>query len=233
MDPQDPELYQKIFSRFQGALNIKNGFLNIYLYLTVQLERKDGSFISVYLDRPEKDSFSIAILIPSNQRESSKRIHDSLKKGLLDDNFCAVTLERKEEDLSLTERIEDHLLFLERIETGLISEWDGNYSVIGQGDGGRIGAKIAEKASALILIASGGAWPPIQEVLFSFRTQMAGEGFEPNYVRGFLVDARREFKRALEDPSAYRESFGHTHKYWHSLAKMNLVEDLSKVKCPI
>lgn len=171
-------------------------------------------------------------------------MHDALKEQLLKMNHAVLTIEKQSwdrpseaflEGICLTNRLKDHLLVLKQIEEGLIPGWNGKIAIVGQGDGGRIGSRLAKlfKAKALILVASGGAWPPLQEALYSFRHELVEEGFSPDYIHGFVVGAKREFAQALETPTIKRKAFGHTYQYWNSLAQFSLVDDLSHVDCPI
>jgi hypothetical protein len=212
-----------------------------------ELDRGDGSQIIGYFDMPEATSFSITLIIPGSQKETALRTHDSLKNDLGAIHECALTLEKQgiagdqidEKEfvrfLSLDERMNDHFLILKNLKN-LIPNWNGKLSILGQGDGGRIGAKLAtqtENVAALILIASGGGWPPMEEALYSFRSEMADQGFSPQYIQGFIVGARQEFLQALETPRVEQKAFGYSYKYWESLLKTNLLSDLVLLKCPI
>lgn len=209
------------------------------------MSREDGSLLIGYFDKPDCDSFPITLIIPGSQKETSRRLHDSLKEALLAINQCPVTLEKRgiSEDriyekefnrfLTHEDRLEDCLTFLHK---GQISGWDGSMVIMGQGDGGRIGASLATQTphtKALILIAAGGAWSPQDEALYSFRTEMADEGYTPQYIHGFLTQAKQEFAQALKNPKPEAKAFGYSHRYWASLLKTNLIQDLSKLTCPI
>lgn len=212
-----------------------------------EVEREDGSKLVCYCDKPETSPFSITLIIPGSQKETARRIHDSLKDDILHINQCALTLEKQgiteekidekefNRNLSLLSRLEDHLLLLKQLQ-GVITGWDGKISILGQGDGGRIGAALAAKTknvSALILIASGGGWPALEETLYAFRTEMVDQGFSPQYIHGFLVAAKQEFAQALKTPKPEHKAFGYTYKYWDSLLKTHLLEDLTHIDCPI
>jgi hypothetical protein len=212
-----------------------------------EVERGDGSKIIGYIDKPEAESFSITLIIPGSQKETALRTHDSLKDELVGIGHCALTLEKQgvtaeqidEKEfirfLSLDERLGDHLLILKKLKS-LVPGWDGNISILGQGDGGRIGARLAtqtENVAALILIASGGGWTPLDEALYSFRSEMADGGFSPQYIHGFIVAARQEFAQAIEAPKTDQKAFGYSYKYWASVLKTNLLSDLVLLKCPI
>ncbi|PIS02908.1 MAG: hypothetical protein COT85_02435 [Chlamydiae bacterium CG10_big_fil_rev_8_21_14_0_10_42_34] len=214
----------------------------------LELQREDSSELICYCDLPSKAPFPITLILPGSQKETSLRTHNSLKNDLLKINSCVLTLEKRGvsegkvddkefvEHLSLTDRFEDHLLVLTQLENGLIPGWNGKISLLGQGDGGRIGAKIAAtntNISALILIAAGGGWTPLQEALYSFRSEMVDQGYSPQYIHGFLVKARQEFAQAQELPKAKHIAFGYSYKYWDSLINTHLIEDLAKLKCPI
>ena len=231
---------------------------NIYLYALLsalslfatdrfEVDRGDGSKIVGFIDKPESESFAITLIIPGSQKETALRTHDSLKSDLGAIGECALTLEKQgiagdqiddkefTRFLSLDERLNDHLLILKNLKT-LIPNWNGKISILGQGDGGRIGAKLAaktENVAALILIASGGGWPPLEEALYSFRSEMADKGFSPQYIQGFIVGAKQEFAQALETPKAEQKAFGYSYKYWESLLKTNLLSDLVQLECPI
>lgn len=224
--------------------------LSLSLFATdrFQIERGDGTTLVGYYDTPETGPFSIAFILPNSQKETSRRVHDSLKGHLLELYQCPVTLEKKgiTEDnidekeytssLSLQQRLDDHRLALKRLQEGLIPGWDGKIVIVGQGDGGRIGAALAaqtEKVSALILIAAGGAWSPQEEALHSFRRGMASDGYSPQYIHSFLAQAKQEFAQALKTPKPDHKAFGYTYKYWESLLKTNFMNDLSQLKCPI
>jgi hypothetical protein len=213
-----------------------------------ELERADGSKLIGYWDAPKQIPFSITLIVPGSQKESSRRIHDSLKDDVTHIGQCALTLEKRgiNEDqvdekefnraLSLEQRLEDHFLLLKELQKGLISDWDGKISLIGQGDGGRIGAAFAAKSdqvTALVLVASGGGWPPMEEALYSFRSDLIGQGYSPQYIHGFLTQAKQAFAQALKAPKPEHKAFGYTHKYWSSLLKTNLFNDLSSLTCPI
>jgi len=221
---------------------------SVFATESVEFKRDDGSTIVGFCDAPELKSFSIVLIVPGSQKESSRRIHDSLKDDVLGVGQCILTLEKQgiREDqidekefnssLSLDQRLNDHLELLSQLKKGLISGWDGKISLIGQGDGGRIGAALAAKTdqvSALVLIASGGGWPPMEEALYSFRSELVGQGYSPQYIHGFLVQAKQEFAQALITRKVEHKAFGYTHKYWESLLKTNLYNDLSSLSCPI
>jgi hypothetical protein len=229
------------------------GFYTLFFALSVfatdkfEFDRGDGSKIIGFVDKPETASFSITLIIPGSQKETVLRTHDSLKSDLGAIQECVLTLEKQgivgdqidEKEfsrfLSIDERLNDHLLILKNLKS-LIPDWDGKISILGQGDGGRIGAKLAtqiENVEALILIASGGGWPPLEEALYSFRSEMADKGFSPQYIHGFIVGAKQEFLQALETPKAEQKAFGYSYKYWKSLLKTNLLSDLALLKCPI
>lgn len=213
-----------------------------------EIKRSDGSSIVGYWDAPEQTSFSITLILPGSQKESARRVHDSLKDDLLRIGHCALTLEKQgikddqidekefERSLSLDQRLEDHLDLLKELKKGLISGWDKKISLIGQGDGGRIAAAFAattDQVSALVLIASGGGWSPMDEALYSFRSELVNQGYSPQYIHGFLVQAKQEFAQALVTAKVDHKAFGYTHKYWESLLKTNLLNDLSSLSCPI
>jgi pimeloyl-ACP methyl ester carboxylesterase len=214
---------------------------------TVLLDREDGSKLSVYMDHPELKSYPITLILPGPQKETSQRVHTSLKADLLKIGHGAVTLEKRgvsvesidekefNQTLSLDERLRDYLLLIKNLGK-LLPDWNGKLALIGQGDGGRIGAKLAgqtENVLALVLIASGGGWAPMEESLHSFRTEMADQGYSPQYIHGFLVQARQEFSQALKSPKPDLKAFGYTYKYWNSLFNTKLIEDLAKLDCPI
>jgi hypothetical protein len=214
------------------------------LFATEEFKLEES--LVVYHDVPEAKSFGIVFLIPGSQKESTKISHNSLKKELLARNFCPVTLEKRgilEGDeieyaskMSIEERVKDHVVVIEKLQKGLIEGWNGKISIIGQGDGGRIGASLARRidsVAAIILIGSGGAWPVLDETLFCFRAQMVKEGFSPQYIQSFLVQAKQEFEKALQYPKPEHKAFGYNYKYWESLLKNHLMDDLSSLKCPI
>lgn len=213
-----------------------------------EIERTDGSKLIGYWDAPEQTPFSITLIVPGSQKESSLKVHDSLKDDVIRIGQCALTLEKQgiNEDqvdekefnrsLSLENRLEDHLQLLSELKKGLIPDWDGKISLIGQGDGGRIGAAFAAKSeqiTAVVLIASGGGWPPMEEALYSFRSDLIDQGYSPQYIHGFLTQAKQEFNQALKAPKPEHKAFGYSHKYWGSLLKTNLFNDLSSLTCPI
>jgi hypothetical protein len=213
-----------------------------------EIQREDGSQAVCYYELPKVSPFSITLIIPSSQKESVVKTFDSIKGDLLAINQCPVVLEKQgidqdllvdekayTESLSLKQRSDDHLLLLSKLKEKL-SKWNGKISLLGQGDGGRIGAHLATKIkdlSALILIASGGLWPAQQELLQSFRRGMANDGYSPQYIQGFLVKARQEFVAAQKSPKVEHKAFGFTYKYWDSLFSMSLIEDLAALSCPI
>lgn len=214
---------------------------------TVLLDREDGSKLSVYIDHPELKNYPITLILPGPQKETSQRVHNSLKEDLLKIGHGVVTLEKRgvsaeavdekefNQTLSLDQRLQDYLLLVKNLGK-LLPDWNGKLALIGQGDGGRIGAKLAsetQNVAALVLIASGGGWAPMDESLHSFRTEMADQGYSPQYIHGFLVQARQEFNQALKSPKPDFKAFGYTYKYWNSLFNTKLIEDLAKLDCPI
>lgn len=222
--------------------------LTLFSAEMAEIERGAGGRIKIYIDKPETSTFPITLLIPGSQKETSLRSHDSLKQEINQIGQCILTLEKQgiheekinekefQQALSFDERLNDHLELLKKLKNGLIPGWNGKLSIIGQGDGGRIGAKLASKAdsvAALILIASGGGWPPLEEALYSFRSEMADGGYSPQYIQGFLVQAKQVFTQALKTPKVDEKAFGYNYKYWNSLLKTNLLQDLSLLKCPI
>ncbi|MBX7065834.1 MAG: hypothetical protein K1X28_01255 [Parachlamydiales bacterium] len=224
-------------------------FFSCSLFSTDQLsvDREDGSNLIVYFDKADKESFPILFLIPGSQKESSLRLHESLRHEIISQGICPISLEKRGvapdsidekeflQHLTIHDRVADHLLIQKKLKE-LVPGWNGKVVILGQGDGGRIGAQLAAQISsveAIALIASGGGWNPMDETLFSFRSEMADDGFSPQYIHGFLVQARREFAAAKETPKADKKAFGYTYKYWESLLKTNLAHDLSLLKCPI
>lgn len=205
------------------------------------LEREDGSNLIVFVDPPEQENYSIAILIPGSQQESSLQLHNSLKSEF--GKICPITLEKrgigKEKEfqnyLSFDERIKDHQLLYNNLQKNF-PKWDRKLMILGQGDGGRIGALFAasvEKVEKLALIASGGAWDPMDELLYSFRSQMAKEGFSPKYIQGFLVQAKEELNRTQKNANQELFAFNYSYKYWASFLKIHLGQILYQLKCPI
>jgi hypothetical protein len=215
------------------------------IFSTEKLEfaREKGSSLTVFVDQPSSDSFSLVCIIPGSQRESVLQTHQALKEEWIKTGRGVVTIEKQgiEDEkqyfrwLSFHERIQDHLFVLGQLKK-VLPAWNGKISFLGQGDGGRIGAKVAtqtENVESLMLIATGGAWPAIEETLYSFRNEMIDGDYSPQYIHGFLVGARQEFAQALETPRSDRKAFGYTYKYWESLQKTQLLEDLRQLKCPI
>lgn len=210
-----------------------------------EIEQEDGSKLTFYLDTPKTSPFSITLIIPGSQNETTLRLHESLQTDLTQTGRGVLTLEKvglnsdKSEfnrRLSLDSRLQDHLELLESLKNGFLPDWDGKLSILGQGDGGRIGARLAtlmENIEALILIAAGGAWSPLEETLYSFRSEMVDSGYSPQYIHGFLVQAKQEFAQAKKNPKSDLKAFGYTYKYWESLFKTNLLEDLTQLNCPI
>jgi hypothetical protein len=213
-----------------------------------KITKEDGTSLTYYCDKPKEGPFSIALLIPGSQKETSLKIHNAIKQNLLESGRALVTLEKEGiegetidekkfiQALSHETRLEDHHLLIKEVKKGLLEGWNGTFVIIGQGDGGRIGSSLAAKTegvTALALIASGGAWSPRDEALFSFRKEMADEGYPPQYIHGFLVQAKQQFEQAKEQPKVEKVAFGYTYKYWESLLKNHLLEDLSALGCPI
>jgi len=214
----------------------------------MEIQRESGTPLIGYFDAPEATTFPIAILLQGSQIESSRRIHDSLKNGLEEIGMGVVTLEKQGirgidgvDDAeynrcnSLTSRLEDHLLLLTHLKK--ISGWNGKLALIGQGDGGRIGSEMAaqnqDKVLALVLIASGGAWPAKDEILVSFRSEMSASGFSPGYIHSFIVQAKEQFENAKSTPLSKHQCFGFSYKYWDSLMKTDLPGNLMKISCPV
>lgn len=220
-------------------------FIPLFSTEHLEIKREDESKLIAYLDIPEQVPFSIALFIPGAQKESALQLHEVIKSDLLQIGRAALTIEKRgispeqidEQEfirsLSLDERMADHLLLLKQLK---VSGWNGKIAILGQGDGGRIGASLANKThpiQALVLIASGGGWPPLEEALYSFRSELADEGYSPQYIHGFLVQAKREFAQALKTPKIEQKAFGFTYKYWKSLLTTNLLQDLALLTCPI
>lgn len=214
---------------------------------TLTFEREDGSKAVAYVDLPEKDSYSVLFLITGAQKESALQFHEALKAEILEHGFCPITLEKRgitsksvdekefNQFLNLRDRLSDHLVFSSKMKS-LLPKWNGKVAILGQGDGGRVGAQFAtqlKSIEAIALIAAGGAWTPRDEMLYSFRSEMADDGFSPQYIHGFLVQAKRELDMALERPKADQKAFGYSYKYWEALLQSSLPVDLSKLNCPI
>lgn len=211
------------------------------------MDREDGTKLVAYIDKPEKTSFPILFVIAGSQKESALRFHEAIREDLLEKGFCPVSLEKRgvssenvdeqefNQRLSIHERLADHLLFNKNLKT-LLPGWNGKVAILGQGDGGRLGAHFATHLSsidAIVLIASGGGWTPMDEALYAFRSEMADDGYSPQYIHGFLVQAKQEFAKARQTPKSDLKAFGYTYKYWESLLKTNLTLDLVNLKCPI
>lgn len=214
----------------------------------MEWQREDGTPLIGYFDAPEAKSFPIAILLQGSQVESVRRIHDSLKNGLTEIGMGVVTLEKQgikgldgvdEAEYnrcnSVTARLEDHLILLSKLKNN--PGWNGKLALIGQGDGGKIASEIAvqkqDAVLALILIASGGAWPVKEELLASFRAEMSASGFSPGYIHSFLVQAKEEFENLKKTPVSKHQCFGFSYKYWDSLIKTDLPGNLIKISCPV
>lgn len=211
-----------------------------------ELERGDGSHLVGYVDAPKSKSFALVLFIQGAQEESVQRLHESLKSSFQEIGLGLATLEKRgisrPEEIdrkeyyrshSLKERRDDCLLFLNRKK---VEGWNGKIILIGQGEGGRIGAELAaarDPVIGLVLIAAGGGWPPAEELLASFRTEMAQSGFSPKYIQSFLVQAREQLANALKKPEHDREAFGFSYKYWESVMKTDLTASLSQTHCPI
>lgn len=221
----------------------------VALFSTEQftIERADSTQVTAYADKPNQESFPIVFVIAGSQKETTLRLYEAVQKDLTARGFCPVALEKRGvsshsiddaefiQHLSIQERLGDHLLFYKKLKE-LLPGWNGKTAIVGQGDGGRIGVELATHLTsieAIALIASGGLWPPMEEALYSFRSEMADDGFSPQYIHGFLVQARREFAQALETPKTDRKAFGYTYKYWESLLKTQFAKNLSTLKCPI
>ena len=225
-------------------------FISAPLFSTEQIvsQRDDGSEIIAYLDRPKKgEKFPVALLIAGSQKETSLRLHDSLKDDVTARGFCPITLEKRGVHSNAIDEsefiaalyfesiLQDHLDFYKKLKT-LLPCWNGKIVILGQGDGGRVGAHLAthiDSVDAIVLVAAGGGWSPIDETLYSFRSEMADDGFSPSYIHGFLVQAKQEFAQAIKTPKIEHQAFGYTYKYWASLLKTNLARDLSMLTCPI
>ncbi len=212
---------------------------------TREYTREDGSVVTAYFDAPKNEAYPIALVIQGAQVESASRLHNFIKKSLLDLSYGVLTLEKKgikgdaindkeyARSHSLQLRLEDHLLALEELKTQ--KGWNGQLALIGQGEGGKIAASLAHKApaAALALISAGGAWPQPHETLASFRAEMAQEQYSPLYIHNFIVQAKGQFENARQNPSPDLEAFGFSYRYWDSLMEMNLLNDLLQTKCPI
>lgn len=131
-------------------------------------------------------------------------------------------------------RLADYEQFLAAIK---IPGWNGKIILIGQGEGGKIAAALAakhpEQILAIALVAAGGGWPASEELLASFRAEMAGNGFSPQYIHSFLVQSREQFEGASMKPSPDYNLFGFSYQYWDGLKQFDLLADLSKTQCPI
>lgn len=212
------------------------------------LPKEGDAKLIVYSDVPKKDSSNpVLLLISGSQKQSSLRLHEAVREEALLLGFCPVTLEKRgidgekiddtvfEEHLCFEERIKDLLYLYQNLKT-LVPSWNGKFSILGQGDGGRIGVRFATHISnieGIALVASGGGWEPMDEVLYSFRSEMADGGYPPQYIHGFIVQARQEFSRASLSAKVDQKAFGYTHKYWESFLKTHLAKDLAKLDCPI
>ncbi|HSX26149.1 MAG TPA: alpha/beta hydrolase [Chlamydiales bacterium] len=197
-------------------------------------ERFESGPLVGYSDLPKHQVFSIAILLQGAQRESARGLHEALKGEILPLHMGVVTLEKGKETEPL-QRIEDHLLLFSQLKK-LFPGWNGKLALIGQGEGGRVAAALAAKQNdllALILISAGGGWNPRDELLISFKNEMAASGFSPQYIHSFLVQARAQFENATLKPSSKHDCFGFSYKYWDALMKSDLIGDLSKLNCPI
>ncbi len=213
---------------------------SLYCTHSISLSREDGSALAIYIDPPQKEAYPIVFLIPGSQKESALRLHEMIQSDLTAGGFCLVTLEKRggesdPENSTLTERLADHVLFYENLKT-TVSQWNGKIGIIGQGDGGRIGAHLGTKIKglqAIVLISSGGAWTPLDETLYSLRSSLVNSSYTPQYIHGFLVQAKREFAQALESPKSELKAFGYSHKYWHSYLQMDMKKDLAQLNCPV
>ncbi len=211
----------------------------------LELKRPDGSTLIAYLALPPATKeCPLLVVVQGAQSESVRLLVDKLKEnatwGILaiEKRGVSETIDAEEfaRHHCLEERFQDHQLLLRKLKEGFIPSWNKKWALLGQGEGGKIGAALAARApdlSALILLAPGGGWDPSKELLQSFRKELISESFTPHYIHSFLGQAKQLLESAQEDPAWDKECFGFTHLYWASLLKADLAQDLMTAQCPI
>ncbi len=214
----------------------------------LEFTRNDGSKVVGYIDAPTSDSFPIAIVLQGSQRSSVKGMHDEWKERLLAIGYGVATVEKKgiegeeidgavyDEANSVDQRIADHLVLLDQLRLGAVAKWNKRVALIGTSEGGEVGGAVAAltpETEAVILFCSGGGWTRMEEILWSFRKQMADENLPPLYIQSTMAQSRDALYYTLENPSSKLRSFGLTNKYWASAMKHRLLESLNQTKCPL
>lgn len=234
----------RLFAQGASALLLLCG--SLHATERFELERSDGSLLTGFCDAPKEKAFPIAILLQSTQKESARRLYDSLKDLFLEKGWGAAALEKMgigegrvdEKEYargnSPLKRLGDYEQFLAAKK---LPGWNGKIILVGQGEGGKIAAALAARhpgqTLAIALVSAGGGWPASEELLASFRTEMAGNGFSPQYIHSFLVQSREQFEGASMKPSPDYNLFGFSYQYWDGLKQLDLLGDLSKIECPV
>lgn len=211
------------------------------------VQRPDGSRLVAYIDMPDQESFPIAIVLQGSQATSVLPQHEELREPLLSRGFAIATLEKKgiagpgeihqkeyDESNSLDQRIDDHLLLISKLRKR--AGWNHKLAIIGLSEGGEVGGAVAARTPetmAVLLFCSGGGWPRMEELLWSFRKQLVGEKCSAHSIQAALVQSKDEFYKALENPSPTLRALGFSYKYWSATLRHHLMDDLSKLHCPI
>lgn len=213
-----------------------------------ELARPDGSRLIIYFDAPEKESYPVALVLQGSQCGSVLGTHEEWKDPLLKMGYAVASVEKRgvsgvgevalkefDETNSIDQRVSDHLLLIAHLRKGR-GEWNRRLTIIGASEGGEVGGIVAARTpetQALLLFCAGGGWTKMEELMWSFRKQLVDDHYSPLYVQSFLVESKEQLFKALENPSHKHRAYGFTYKYWASTLRHRLLEELSKLHCPI
>lgn len=214
----------------------------------IEVKREDGGLAVGYFDAPKNEKFPIALVVQGAQAASVRNLHEQWKKQLLEKGYCIVSLEKAgigaegvdreafDQSNTIDQRISDHAALIAALKKGLVEGWNGAIDAIGITEGAVVAASLAVKfpeVRSLALLCCAGGWSKTDELVWSFRKQMAAEGFDPGYIHSVLIQSKQGLQEAVKDASSKRQSFGYPNKYWASIVKYRLLDLLSETKCPV
>lgn len=171
---------------------VRGGRVNwgvLFLLLLLILPRPDGSELHYRLDRPNARPYPLVLLLQGSECASVQRPpYDDYARSLTGQGIAVLRIEKRGLTPSVTvcpeeylrentvpNRVLDCLQVLAHLRRSE-PDWDRRLAVVGGSEGGLVAALVAplaEETRAVVLIASGGAWPFERELLAELEKQGA------------------------------------------------------------